>query len=352
MQAGAFRVRPGSPSSCPVCKAAAFRWWRASPAGTPPSPAARSTSAKPDRLSFASEVQGPKLMTRGAVEELANDAVWAAGQATADWRVYPLAGPNKTRTGFDLSRSWDSKMKTEGNLDQAKREAQNALGGMKHAAKVEHRRARAGLRRGARPTGCRGQAIVDGETEVNAKLTAAWRSAVARMIEAGYNPADVHETMISVGLSGKERSRRSYFILAGVAIVGVSALLLFSDLRETRQALVLAHSEIETLNRDRARILADLTRTAEEEAEGARAPAANGEAVRAADAKGDEQQEALGREREEGERLKRDLAAARSRIEALKAEGGRALAASGKAVRAAKANGVEQRSARQQAKRR
>ena len=52
-------------------------------------------------------------------------------------------------------------------------------------------------------------AVMHAETEGKAKLTAAWRAAVARMIEAGYSPADVHETMISVGLTGKGRSRLS-----------------------------------------------------------------------------------------------------------------------------------------------
>ena len=193
---------------------------------------------------------------------------------------------------------------------------------------------------------------------------------MARMIEAGYNPADVHETMISVGLSARGRSRVFLLILGAVAMVGVSALLLFSAListdpsapwrtlsesryhtseqeldkalLETKQALVLAHREIETLNRDRARVLTDLTPSAEEKAEGARALVASGEAVRAAEAKGVEQQEALGREREDAEHLKRDLAAARSEIEALKAEGARALVASGEAVRAAEAKGIQQ----------
>src|SRR5215211_2820594 len=210
---------------------------------------------------------------------------------------------------------------------------------------------------------------MDAETEGKAKLTAAWRAAMARMIEAGYNPADVHATMISVGLSARGRSRVFLLILGAVAFVSVSALLLFSDLissdpsapwrtlsgsryptseqeldkalLETKQALVLAHREIESLNRDRARVLTDLTPSAEEKAAGSRAPVASGEAVRAAEAKGVEQQEALGREREDAERLKG--AAARSDIEALRAEGARALVASGEAVRAAEAKGVEQR---------
>src|SRR5215218_4531749 len=189
------------------------------------------------------------------------------------------------------------------------------------------------------------------ETEGKAKLTAAWRAAVARMIEAGYTPADVHETLISVGMSGRRRWRHSYIIPFGVAIVSVSALLLFSGLvstnssaiwralrgsaseqqrdnalLETRQALVLAHGEIEALK-----------------AEGSRA-LASAEAVRAAEAQGVEQQEALAREREEAERLKRDLADARTEIEALKAEGSRTLA-SAEAVRAAEAQGVEQQEA-------
>src|SRR5215218_8035719 len=147
--------------------------------------------------------------------------------------------------------------------------------------------------------------FMDGETDGKAKLTAAWRAAAARMIEAGYNPADIHETMISVGLSGTVKSRVSYTMLVGVAIVGVSALLLFSDLISTHPSAIwrtLSGSRNET----------------------------------------SEQQEALGRERKDAEDLKRDLAAARSEIEALKAEGSRALAASGEVVRAAEARGVEQ----------
>src|SRR5215218_6033976 len=171
------------------------------------------------------------------------------------------------------------------------------------------------------------------ETEGKAKLTAAWRAAVARMIEAGYTPGDVHETLISVGMSGTKRSRHSYMLPVGVAVVSVSAVLLFSDLvsinssaiwrtllgsaseqqrdnalLETRQALVLAHGEIEALKAKGSRALA------------------SAEAVRAAEAKGVEQQEALAREREEAERLNRDLADALSEIEALKAEGSRTLA--------------------------
>src|SRR5215218_1322165 len=76
------------------------------------------------------------------------------------------------------------------------------------------------------------------ETEGKAKLTAAWRAAVARMIEAGYTPADVHETLISVGMSGTRRWRHSYIIPFGVAIVSVSALLLFSDLVSTNSSAI------------------------------------------------------------------------------------------------------------------
>ena len=39
------------------------------------------------------------------------------------------------------------------------------------------------------------------DENVNAKLTAAWRAAVARLIEAGYEAVDVYATMIKVGLS-------------------------------------------------------------------------------------------------------------------------------------------------------
>jgi hypothetical protein len=42
------------------------------------------------------------------------------------------------------------------------------------------------------------------DEDVKAKLTAAWQAAVARLIETGYDPADVYATMISVGLSGVE----------------------------------------------------------------------------------------------------------------------------------------------------
>ena len=204
-------------------------------------------------------------------------------------------------------------------------------------------------------------AIMDGETDGKAKLTAAWRAAVARMIEAGYNPADIHETMISVGLSGTVRPRLSYTMLVGVAIVGVSALLLFSDMisthpsaiwrtlsgsrnqtSEQQEALGRERKDAEHLKRDLAAARSEIEAL---KAEGSRALVASGEAVRAAEAKGGERQEALGREREEAERLKRNLAAARSEIEALKAEGSRALAASGEAVRAAEAKGVEQQEA-------
>jgi hypothetical protein len=39
------------------------------------------------------------------------------------------------------------------------------------------------------------------DEDVKAKLTAAWRAAVARLMEAGYDRADVYETMISVALA-------------------------------------------------------------------------------------------------------------------------------------------------------
>jgi len=39
------------------------------------------------------------------------------------------------------------------------------------------------------------------DEHVKPKLTAAWRAAVARLIEAGYEPGDVYATMIKVGLS-------------------------------------------------------------------------------------------------------------------------------------------------------
>src|SRR5215204_1935728 len=89
--------------------------------------------------------------------------------------------------------------------------------------------------------------FMDGETDGKAKLTAAWRAAAARMIEAGYNPADIHETMISVGLSGTVKSRVSYTMLVGGAIVGVSALLLFSDLISTFLFLMLRRPPRSTL---------------------------------------------------------------------------------------------------------
>ena len=47
------------------------------------------------------------------------------------------------------------------------------------------------------------------DDDVKAKLTAAWQAAVARLIEAGYDPADVYATMISVGLSGGAKNRAS-----------------------------------------------------------------------------------------------------------------------------------------------
>jgi len=39
------------------------------------------------------------------------------------------------------------------------------------------------------------------DEHVKSKLTAAWRAAVARLIEAGYEHGDVYATMIKVGLS-------------------------------------------------------------------------------------------------------------------------------------------------------
>jgi hypothetical protein len=42
------------------------------------------------------------------------------------------------------------------------------------------------------------------DEDVKTKLTAAWQTAVARLIETGYAPKDVYDTMISVGLSGVE----------------------------------------------------------------------------------------------------------------------------------------------------
>jgi len=173
---------------------------------------------------------------------------------------------------------------------------------------------------------------MDGETEGKAKLTAAWRAAVVRMIEAGYNPADVHETMISVGLTGKGRSRPFFMMLVSVAVVGVSALVLFSDLTVWRTFLGLqnqtSEQQQEALGREREeaeRLKRDLAAAGSEiealKAEGARALAASGE---------------------QADRLNRDLVAARSEIEALKAEGSRALAANGEAVRAAEAKRFEQ----------
>src|SRR5215211_7645887 len=167
------------------------------------------------------------------------------------------------------------------------------------------------------------------ETEGKAKLTAAWRAAVARMIEAGYSPADVHETMISVGLTGKGRSRLSYIMLVGVAVVGVSALVLFSDLIST----------------DPSAIWRTLSGSRNQTSEQQEAPGREHEETDLLKRDLIQQQEALGRERKDAEDLKRDLAAARSEIEALKAEGSRALAASGEAVRTAEAKGVEQQEA-------
>jgi hypothetical protein len=37
-------------------------------------------------------------------------------------------------------------------------------------------------------------------SEETEKLTSAWRAAAARLIEAGYDPAAVYATMVSVGL--------------------------------------------------------------------------------------------------------------------------------------------------------
>jgi hypothetical protein len=46
--------------------------------------------------------------------------------------------------------------------------------------------------------------------DVKAKLTAAWHATVARLIEAGYDPKDVYDTMISVGLSGADDRARPF----------------------------------------------------------------------------------------------------------------------------------------------
>ena len=74
----------------------------------------------------------------------------------------------------------------------------------------------------------------------------------------------------------RPRRRISLLILVGLAIAGLSALYLFADslgalwraetglqekaseLAETRQALALAHREIDTASRDRSAALADL----------------------------------------------------------------------------------------------
>src|SRR5829696_4424860 len=125
---------------------------------------------------------------------------------------------------------------------------------------------------------------MDDEAAVKAKLTSAWRAAAARMVEAGYSPADVNETMVTVGRrSGTGTSRVHYVVLVGVAIVGVTALLLFSHLTSDPSAIW------QTLSGARNQTI--------------------------------EQQDALGRELGGAERLKQDLAVARSEIEALKADG-------------------------------
>ena len=161
------------------------------------------------------------------------------------------------------------------------------------------------------------------ETEGKAKLTAAWRAAVARMIEAGYTSGDVHETLISVGMSGTRRSRHSYMLPVGVAVVSVSAVLLFSDLVSINSSAIWRTLLGSASEQQRDNALLE-TRQAFVLARAL----ANTEAVRAAEAQGVEQQEALAWEREEAEHRERDLADARSEIEALKAEGSRALSAS------------------------
>jgi hypothetical protein len=42
------------------------------------------------------------------------------------------------------------------------------------------------------------------DEDVKAKLTAAWPAPLARLIETGYAPKDVYDTMISVGLSARK----------------------------------------------------------------------------------------------------------------------------------------------------
>jgi hypothetical protein len=39
-------------------------------------------------------------------------------------------------------------------------------------------------------------------SEESEKRTTAWRAAAARLIDAGYDPAAVYETMVSVGIGG------------------------------------------------------------------------------------------------------------------------------------------------------
>src|SRR5215213_10762042 len=139
------------------------------------------------------------------------------------------------------------------------------------------------------------------ETEGKAKLTAAWRAAVARMIEAGYTPADVHETLISVGMSGTRRWRHSYLIPVGVAIVSVSALLLFSGLVSTNSSAIWRALRGSASEQQRDNALLE-TRQAFVLARAL----ANTEAVRAAEAQGE--QEEVAREREEDEAGERERA--------------------------------------------
>src|SRR5829696_1464581 len=151
------------------------------------------------------------------------------------------------------------------------------------------------------------------------------------------------------------RPRRvSLLILVGLAIAGLSALYLVADslgalwraetesqekaseLAETRQALALAHREIDKASGDRSAALADLAtvtqaKTVEQEAlmrERGRAERAERDLAWAHN-----ELEVLKADRTRAppsrtaaERLKRDLMAARREVESLKAEGAQALA--------------------------
>ena len=75
------------------------------------------------------------------------------------------------------------------------------------------------------------------DENVKAKLTAAWRAAVARLIEAGYDPADVYATMISVSVRcalAAVADRTSAAITTRASLISYELLVLRSSIGAAR----------------------------------------------------------------------------------------------------------------------